>query len=137
MRHALRSKEIHQQPAGRILDTLIQEYVLGDYSTRWSKQDEREVRSNWFEIHPEMIVNEGFCTADTVPQFSTDISAAISLSKADTLILKTLTTATESESLYWATFSNVPFSERGERGDVWAQGNTQALAICRAALLAV
>lgn len=135
MQHTLRSKEIQQQPAGRILDSLIQEYVLSERPTRWSIR-ENEVYSGWFEAHPEMIDNEKFCTADILPRYSTDISAALSLCNSRMLENKILTNI-ESNSTFWASFSKVPFSEAGKREDVWAKGETQALTICRAALLAV
>lgn len=118
------------------MDTFIQEYVLDDFPLDWDSISESDRRCSWFERVPATFVVDNFCVADVVPRYSTDISAAVSLAESDALSGKVLNTAVEPDvEVHWATFSNVPFSER-QKGE-WAQGETLALAICRAALLAV
>lgn len=156
--HTLSYKEIMSLPAGRILNTFIQEYVLGDLPTRWSNAQQKELGVHWFEEHPRSCAEDdgGYCTADGLAKYSTDISAAMSLADAPLLKTRSLTTKTEvtqknpssghtdppePTTKYWATFSDVPFSDKHmftrwpKRS--WASGETMALAICRAALLAV
>ena len=156
--HTLSYKEIISLPAGRILNTLVQEYVLGEHPTRWSNGQQKELSVHWFEEHPRSCAEDdgGYCTADSIAKYSTDISAAMSLVDAPLLKERSLTTKTEVKegraisghtdpddpiTTYWATFSEIPFSAKHmytrwpKRS--WASGETMALAITRAALLAV
>jgi hypothetical protein len=141
--HTLTYKEIMNIPAGRIMNTFINEYVLGQHPERWSNGQQKEIRVHWFEEHPRACAEDdgGYCSADSISKFSTDISAAMAL--ANVLFGKTLTTKTITDKdatvvNQWATFSNVGFGDPNYNWkQAWAVGETMALAICRAALLAV
>lgn len=141
--HLLQSKEIMSIPAGRIMNTFVQEYVLRDYPTRWSNSQQTELGAHWFEEHPRSCAEDdgGYCSADGLAKYSTDTSMALSL--AETPALKQLSLSTKKVGdVHWATFSDVPFADKsnwqtGGWARVWAEGDTLALAICRAALLAV
>jgi hypothetical protein len=149
--HTLSYKEIMSIPAGRIMNTFVQEYVLGGHPGRWSNGEQKEVFAHWFEEHPRSCAEDdgGYCSADGIGKYSTDISAAMSLTEMAPLKGKSLSTKTEQTegpmhrndviTTCWATFSNIPFSEKHmyTRWPSWASGETLALAICRAALLAV
>lgn len=134
------------------MNTFIQEYVLNDHSTRWSNGSQKEIGSHWFEEHPRSCAEDdgGYCSADGLAKYSTDISAAMSLTEAALLKGKSLSTKTKIEAnedgnqrnstitLHWASFSSVAFGDTNYNWkQSWADGETMALAICRAALLAV
>lgn len=134
------------------MNTLIQEYVMNDYPGRWSNGQQKEVQAHWFEEHPRSCAEDdgGYCSADSLAKYSTDISAAMGLAEVPSLTGKSLSTKTENSPVglfphtgspltnYWATFSNVEFKDPTYNWkQSWASGETMALAICRAALLAV
>lgn len=136
MSHTLSYNEIHSIPAGRIMNTFIQEYVLSDHPTRWSNAQQKELVCHWFEEHPRSCAEDdgGYCSADGLTNYSEDISRAMSIAN----FLKTTPLSTRSEvGIHWASFSTVPFRDSNYAWKrVWASGETLALAICRAALLA-
>lgn len=133
MRDSTLTREEIMSLSGRIMNTFIQEYVVGDHPTRWSNGQQKELKCHWFEEHPRACAEDdgGFCSADTLPRYSTDISAAMSIKINN----KSLSTKTEINE-YWATFTEVPFGDkRYSWQNVWASAPTLPLAICRAALL--
>jgi hypothetical protein len=140
MKHTLTNKEINNIPSGRIMNTFITEYVIGDYATRWSNYQQEEISCHWFEEHPRCNAEDdgNYCTADGLLEYSTDISRALSITRLMSNPLSTHTYTDQGVEVFWATFSTVAFNDTNYRWrDVWATGETLALAICRAALLAV
>lgn len=145
MSNLIKKADILTLPAGRILDTFIQEYVFGDFPSRWSNGKQEEIRCHWFEEHPKTCAEDdgGYCCADGLPKYSTDISRAMSIALAPSFKDKCLSTHTEAQknlgaistpSRYWATFSTVPFNANYTHKD-WVCASTLPLAICHAALL--
>ena len=153
--HTLSYKEIMSIPAGRIMNTFIQEYVFGVGPSRWSNSNQVDLPTRWFDEHPRTHDTDdgGYCSADSAGRYSTDISAALSMIeppvaslagrtlKTETEVLTEGTASSKPVILYWASFSDVRFSDKSYytqwRKRSWASGETMALAICRAALLAV
>lgn len=142
-KHTLSRSEIMMLPAGRIMNTYIEEYVMCNHPYRWSNLKQAEVKVHWFEDHPRVCEEDagGFCSADGLPKYSTDISASMSLLAAPALQDRLLTTKTvkqwsmsDPNSAYWATFYGVPVEDSKS---IWAFAPTVELAVCRAALLAV
>lgn len=128
-------------PAGRIMNTFIQEYVLNEHPTRWSNGQQKELTAHWFEEHPRTCAEDdgGYCTAEGLPDYSGDLSHAMALSQAKMLVGTSLSmkSVTTPSAGFWATFYNVPYESKTYRWkDYWASGSTMAEAICRAALLA-
>lgn len=125
------------------MNTLVQEYILNDHPGRWSNGQQKEVQAHWFEEHPRACAEDdgGYCSADGLSKFSTDISAALALAETPLLKGKSLSTTRKEESAtvtFWATFSDIKFGDPSYNWkQAWASGETLALAVCRAALLAV
>ena len=134
------------------MNTLIQEYVLGEHPSRWSNGQQKEIEAHWFEEHPRACAEDdgGYCSADSLAKYSTDVSAALALSEAPRLKGKSLSTKQTVEEdpngnhrnstvkNFWATFSTVGHGDPNYNWkQSWAKGESMALAICRAALLAV
>jgi hypothetical protein len=135
--HTLTKSEIMSIPAGRIMNTMIQEYIVRESPTRWSNGQQKELPCRWFDEHPRSCAEDdgGYCCADSLPDYSGDVSRAFSLALLPTLKDKKLSTQTDNTE-HWASFGNVPY-ERKDEVRCWVQGPSVALAICRAALLAV
>jgi hypothetical protein len=128
--HTLTYNEIISLPPGRILNTLIAEYVLGDVSKRWSNGQQKEVDCHWFDGHPRACAEDdgGFCNADGLPDYSGDVSRAMGLAMAPRLKDNVLHTKAD-QGRFEAAFSPT--------GHTFVSGPTLAVAICRAALIAV
>lgn len=142
--HTLTTKEIVSIPAGRILNTLIQEYVVNDHATRWSNSGQKEIPCHWFEEHPRTCAEDdgGYSSADGLPNFSGDISRAMNL--VQIIKDKPLNTHVEPatsifpamKKRFWASFSSVPYESRTQYNcNVWVSAETLSLAICYAALI--
>lgn len=123
------------------MDTFVEEYVYGNVSTRWSSSQQKEIPCQWFEEHPRQCAEDdgGFCSADSLVKYSTDISRAMTVATAPALVGRSLATHSvkgDDATEYWASFSESPFGSR-QYQYVWTSAPTLALAICRAALLTV
>lgn len=142
--HTLGRKEIEGIPAGRIMNTFIQEYVIHQLPSCWSNAHQKQLPCHWFEEHPRSCAEDdgGMCSADDLPKYSTDLDAAMTLTNAAMMKEQMLVTHTEPaqtimESRFWASFyKDVPYASKIHRWrNYWASGTTMAMAICRAALL--
>jgi hypothetical protein len=130
-------------PSGRIMNTFIQEYVLNDHPSRWSNGQQKEIVAHWFEPHPRACVEDdgGYSSAESLHDYSRDISSAMALTsapllKGTSMNMKTVQGKEGVSVRYWASFFDVPFESKSHRWqDYWADGETMALAICRAALI--
>lgn len=137
MSHTLTYQEITSLPAGRIMDTFIEEYVVGDLPSRWSNAHQKQLPCHWFEEHPRSCAEDdgGYCSADGLCRYSTDVSRALALAQLPALKDKPLQTRVEGDK-YWAAFSTVPFEKRMEYGRrLWVSASSLPLAICQAALV--
>ncbi len=132
--HTLAKAEIDSIPAGRLMNTLIREYVLGEYPERWSNGQQKNLQCHWFEPHPRSCAEDegGSCSADEGANYSRDLDAAMSL---EPYIQHGLVTRSE-KGQYWASFSGVAFGDNNYSWKKhWACAESLTLAICRAALL--
>lgn len=137
--HTLSRAEILGIPAGRILNTLVAEYVLREHPTRWSNSAQEAEVCFWFEQHPRACAEDdgGYCSIDGMPDFSGDPIKALKLKDAGTLSGLPLSIKTVGQ-IYWATFGNVSFEgdqSYSEYKRRWVAADTLPLAICRAALI--
>ena len=132
--HTLSRAEILSLPAGRLINTLIREYVLDEYPSRWSNGQQKKLQCHWFEEHPRSCAEDdgGHCSADEGKDYSADIEAAMSLAS---VLGERLSTQSDG-NLYWASFSGVAFGDKNYGWKkYWACAETIPLAICRAALI--
>jgi hypothetical protein len=122
--------EIEILPAGKLLDTIIQEYIVGDFPSRWSNSEQRDIPCHWFEEWPRSCAedDDNRCAADFVPNYSGNLDEAMLLTKRINQPLSTKTIGNVS----WATFNDVPFDQYRYG---WVSGERLPLAICRAALI--
>ena len=117
------------------MNTLIMEYVLGEYCSRWSNGEQKSIPNHWFDEHPRSCAEDdgGYCSADSVPKYSTLMDDAMCITKTKPNLVMRVESATEN----WAAFSNIPFRDTNFNWkNVWAKAETMPLAICRAALMA-
>jgi len=146
MKHLLTPFEIRNQPAGRIMNSLIQEYVYDEMPTRWANRMQEEIPCHWFGEHPRMVAEDdgGYCSADGLSKYSQDLSRAMALSTAPAMAGCSLLTKVECGHYVnphepidhmWATFSGKPFDKNSPTSNLWVTAPTFELAICRAALL--
>jgi hypothetical protein len=120
-------------PSGRVLDSLIQEYVFGD-NPRWfvSKTGVQK----YYDEYKYYDDYGGFCQG-YLPYYSSTWGG-----KNDVLwIFSNFGRRYRYQFLLegekcWATFSRVP-AECKEKSKLWAHGDNPPLAVCRAALLAL
>ena len=145
MSHTLSQKEITSISAGRIMNTFIAEYVFGEFPHRWSNSQQKDLPCHWFEDLPRACAEDdgGYCTADSVPNYSGDLTRAMEIAQAPIFQNFPLVTHTENaktifpvmENRFWATFSKIPFDQHSHYHNTWGSGDTLAMAICRAALM--
>lgn len=80
--HYLSPKEIDRIPAGRVLDTLVEEYVIGNQPRIWLAGAQRFEQAGWFDRRPRMIAeDEGDAVCESVPRYSTDEREAVEVQK--------------------------------------------------------
>jgi len=133
--HQLNNDDIINLPAGRIINTLIMEYVCNENPERWSNSEQAFIPSNWFEELPRACAEDdrGNCLADQVPDFSGSMEQAMKLTKK----LTDLNMKVVSETECWAAFSKIPFQAPNHYWrNSWVKAETMPLAIARAALMA-
>lgn len=143
-KHTLSLEEIKNIPAGRIMNIFIEEYVFDRSPQKFNSSTQKIENVHWFEEHSRACAEDdgGYCSADGLAKYSTDVSIALKLSEK---VGKSLHTKTEivcptgfsdPQNVYWATFSEVPFVTNDYYGKLnWSSANSLALAICRAALI--
>jgi hypothetical protein len=123
--HTLTYDEIMSLPSGRVLDSLIQEYVFGD-NPRWfvSKTGVTKYHKDYIDSCQEYL-----------PYFSSTFSGKQDIFWIFRNFGRRYQFLLEGEKC-WATFSHVP-AECKEKSKLWAYGDNPSLAVCRAALLAL
>jgi hypothetical protein len=121
--HTLTYDEIMSLPSGRVLDSLIQEYVFG-YNPRWfvSKTGVPKYYDDYSDSYPEYL-----------PYFSSTSGGRSEIFWIFEKFGRRYKFLLEGEKC-WATFSYVSV-EYKEKSKLWAHGDNPSLAVCRAALL--
>lgn len=136
--HLLARNEISSLPAGRIMDTLIHEYVFGYMPERWVNGTQRSIPCHWFEEVPRSCAEDdgGSAPADFIPRYSTCAEDMHHI--LEPMLKLNFSLRTCVDTLWQAGF----FAARTEWSDsLWLQrkmpGSTMPEAVCRAALWAL
>ncbi len=132
--------EIMKLEAGRELDALVAEKVMGYTPVKVTEYPAYDDNRNWVDIGDYVIYPEGVAFCTRVKDYSTDISAAWQVMEKIESLDNVQGVGLRGGEYYWKQYSlrwNFWVNNNGMYPEVDVYGETAPLAICRAALMAV
>lgn len=144
MSYTLTPEEIKSLPAGRLLNTLVEEYIFGRKPSRWSNGQQKSLPAHWFEELPRSCAEDDgdSCPADFIPKYSSANAMPDCLLGEMQRLGYSIRSEMEGDIWYVGFIRQVYSTAPSPNWDDWKwhklrmPGSTFAIAICRAALLA-